>query len=225
MAKLLVIDTETGGTDPLAHSLLSLGAAVWSDGEVGARVELFVAEEPLAATAEALEINRIDLATHCARAVRPSEAVTAFEAFVREAFRDEFARGEKAVLVGHNIGFDVGFLKRLYRLAGADFESTFSHRTLDTAGVLRFLSLAGLRAGTAADLTAALSELGISVEEDARHTALGDATATALLLTRLLALARSGGNRLEVRADQPAHGRPASIHGPSLNSAAPDAGS
>ena len=193
MAKLLIVDTETGGTDPSAHSLLSVGAVVWAMGEVGARIELLVAEDELTVTPRAMEINRIDLAVHRASGLRPAEAVVALEAFVRETFHDEFARGEKVALVGHNISFDVGFLKRLYRLAEADFESTFSHRTLDTASILRFLSLAGLRTATDAGLTEALAEMGIHVEEDARHSALGDADATALLLTRLIALARAGG--------------------------------
>jgi DNA polymerase III epsilon subunit-like protein len=204
MAKLLVIDTETGGTDPSAHSLLSVAAVVWAAGEIGARIELLVAEEELTVTPRAMEINRIDLVSHRAMGLRPAEAVAALEAFVREAFHDEFALGEKVVLVGHNISFDVGFLKRLYRQAETDFESTFSHRTLDTASILRFLSLAGLRMAAGAGLTEALAEMGIHVKEDARHSALGDADATALLLTRLIALARGDGEAPQRAATTPA---------------------
>jgi DNA polymerase III epsilon subunit-like protein len=191
MARLLVIDTETGGTDPLVHSLLSLAGVVWTDGASGTAIEMRVAESAITVTPKAMGINRIDLAAYGTDALPPDRAVEMFEAFVRGAFRDEFECGDKVVLAGHNVGFDIGFLKRLYRLAGADFDATFSHRALDTAGVLRFLSLAGLRKSSDADLTTALAEMRIPVEKDARHSALGDASATALLLTRLLAFARS----------------------------------
>lgn len=202
MSRLLVIDTETGGIDPHTHSLLSLAAVVWDDGRLPASIEILVAEPVISVHPEAMRINRIDLAVHGEKALPPIEAVAALETFVRSEFRDEFARGERVVLAGHNVGFDVGFLKRLYRLAGADFGPTFSHRTLDTAGILRFLTLAGIRESTAADSTTAFAEMGISIEDMARHTALGDAGATALLLTRLIEIARAGA-RLSEPPDRP----------------------
>src|SRR5438132_13459472 len=145
MTRLLVIDTETGGIDPSEHSLLTVGAVVWDNGVLGVGLEIAVAESVISVTPGAMQINRIDLARHGEISLSPVDAARKLEDFVRDQFQEVFASGERVVLAGHNVGFDVSFLKRLYRLARCDFEATFSHRTLDTAGILRFLSISGLR--------------------------------------------------------------------------------
>src|SRR5690349_1317310 len=117
MTKLLVIDTETGGIDPDRHSLLSLAAAVWADGCLEGEIEIFVAEPDITVTARALEINRIDLVEHARKAVAPAEALAHLLGFVADHFQSDLAAGEQVVLVGHNVGFDIGFLRRLCRLA------------------------------------------------------------------------------------------------------------
>lgn len=193
MTKLLVIDTETGGIDPDRHSLLSLAAAVWADGRLEGEIEIFVAEPDITVTARALEINRIDLVEHARRAVPPAEALARLLGFVADHFRSDLAAGEQVVLVGHNVGFDIGFLRRLCRLAGAPFPVIFSHRSLDTASVLRFLSLTGIVPSSAVASTEAFAYLGVRVPEELRHTALGDARATAELLTRLVGLVPPAG--------------------------------
>lgn len=188
MTKLLVIDTETGGIDPERYSILSVGLVVWEDGSLGAELEVLIAEPDFVVSPRALEVNRIDLVAHSKHALAPGAAMGAIEAFLDDHFAGERARGEKIVLAGHNIGFDVGFLRRLCRLAGVDFETLFSHRILDTASILRFLALAGrLPEGSAASSNA-FAAFKIPLSENERHTALGDARATALLLTALVAL-------------------------------------
>ena len=188
MTKLLVIDTETGGIDPDRHSLLSVAAVVWSDGRIDGEIEIFVGESDLTVTARALEINCIDLVEHARMAIPPEDALSRLVGFVADSFEAELAAGEQVVLVGHNVSFDVGFLRRLCRLAGAGFPSIFSHRMLDTASVLRFLSLAELVPATAVASSEAFAHLGVQIPRELRHTALGDARATAELLTRLLSL-------------------------------------
>lgn len=188
MTKFLVIDTETGGIDPDRYSLLSLAAAVWTDGRIEGEMEVYVGEPDIVVTAQALEINGFDLVEHARIAVPPAEALSRLLDFVTDQFQLELAAGEKVVLVGHNVGFDVSFLRRLCRLAGSPFPLIFSHRTLDTASVLRFLALAGFLPVSAVASTEAFSYLGVRIPEELRHTALGDARATAELLTRLLEL-------------------------------------
>ncbi|KQV64089.1 3'-5' exonuclease [Caulobacter sp. Root343] len=193
MTKLLVIDTETGGLDPDRHSLLSIAAVVWDDGRVAGEIEILVGEAELTVTARALEINRIDLVEHALRAVPPVDALSQLLAFVAEHFRPELAAREQIVLVGHNVAFDVSFLRRLCRLAGAAFPVEFSHRILDTASVLRFLSLAGFVPASAIASSEAFSYFGVHISDDLRHTALGDARATADLLTHLVGLVLPAG--------------------------------
>jgi DNA polymerase-3 subunit epsilon len=190
MPRLLVFDTETGGIDPDAHSLLDLGATVWEDGITTADFQVFVAEPCLRVTADAMAINEINLETHRERAVPPAEALARLHAFVTTQFKSELAAGEKVVLVGHNVAFDIGFLKRLYRDCAGDFEALYSHRAMDTAGIIRFLGLAGMLSLPGAGLEGALSYFNIQVPPKDRHTALGDAKATAILLNRLLETVR-----------------------------------
>jgi DNA polymerase III subunit epsilon len=193
MTKLLVIDTETGGIDPDRHSLLSLAAVVWADGRIEGEIEIFVSEPDITVTARALEINRIDLVEHAQQAVAPAETLSRLLAFVADHFRAELAAGEQVVLAGHNVGFDVSFLRRLCRLAGSAYPAIFSHRTLDTASILRFLSLAGIVPPAAVASTEAFAFLGVRIPERLRHTALGDARATAELLTHLIGLVLPAG--------------------------------
>lgn len=193
MSRILVLDTETGGVDPDRHSLLSIGAVVWEDGRQGAELEVLVAEPVFTVTARAMEINRIDLVAHARQAAAPADALAILTGFVVAQFPQELKSGEKVVLAGHNVGFDIGFLKRLFRTAGTDFEAMFSHRSLDTASVLRFLWLAGMLPEDAAASTEAFRYLKIKIPQADRHTALGDARATAELLTRLVELTRGAG--------------------------------
>jgi DNA polymerase-3 subunit epsilon len=94
--------------------------------------------------------------------------------------------------VGHNVGFDIGMLKRLCKLANAvPFEDLFSHRSLDTMSILRYLHLAGKVPESALSSTGGFDHFGIIVPPADRHTALGDARATAELLNRMLALIKS----------------------------------
>ena len=93
---------------------------------------------------------------------------------VEEATRrfHAFARG--AVLVAHNAPFDLAFLKRY----GSRIGLVFDHPVLDTV-----LLSAVLFGGSATHTLDALAEsLGVDIEDAVRHTAIGDALATAEVL-------------------------------------------
>jgi DNA polymerase III subunit epsilon len=101
-------------------------------------------------------------------------------AFVR------FAEG--AVLVGHEVSFDLGFLGREAVRLGMEPLSAL-HPVLDTRLLSRFLH------GQNADhsLEAVAGRLGVVIQ--GRHSALGDALATAEVLVRLLKLLEGRGIR------------------------------
>ncbi len=188
MARLFVIDTETGGIDPQTHSILSFAGVVWADGKVQAEFDVPIAEPLFSVTAQAMKVNRINLADHAATAVAPTVAAKRLATFLRKHFREELKSGAKVALAGHNVGFDIGFLKRLCRLGGISFDEMFSHRSLDTASILRFVALAGRAPLQGAGLDEALAHFGVAVPGPSRHTALGDALGTAELLNCLIAL-------------------------------------
>ncbi len=87
-----------------------------------------------------------------------------------------FAKG--AVLVAHNAPFDVEFLRRKQEAIGA----VFDHPTLDTV----LLSAVVFGQSELHTLDALTHRLGITIPEEARHTALGDTVATADAFLKLL---------------------------------------
>lgn len=184
---LLIIDTETSGLDPDLHSVLSIGAAVWFHGSIVDSIEIFVRDDSVKVQAEALRVNQIDLVWLRDHGVSPAEAVATLEAFVRRNF-DFSEPGDRVGLVGHNLNFDIPFLKRLYQRVGASYQATFSHRMIDTASILGFFALSGLLPLSGASSTEAFEHFEITVP--ARHTALGDAVATAQLLNKLIEFSR-----------------------------------
>jgi DNA polymerase III epsilon subunit-like protein len=192
VTRLLVIDTETGGTDPTTHSILSFAGVVWEDGKAADSLALMIHESPNIATdPKALEINRIDLAEVRARGVSPAAAVESINAFCKHQFGKP-DQGEKVVVVGHNVAFDIAFLRRLYGLAHADYDAVFSHRSIDTASIVRFLNLAGVLPLQEAGSTAVFEHFGISPDQSSRHSAIGDARATLSLLNHLISVVRQG---------------------------------
>jgi len=178
---ILVIDTETGGFDPSTHSILSLGA-VWLNGEnLGATFETLVSEPTFVADSDALKVNKLTQSKVETDGVSPSNAVAMLGQFINESARD----GSEIVLAGHNTWFDVGFLKRLYRLANVTFPRAFSHRYIDTSAIIQFLRFAGVLQLSTGSSDEIFQFFGVEIGEDLRHTALGDAVATAQLLVRL----------------------------------------
>jgi DNA polymerase III epsilon subunit-like protein len=185
MTKLLVIDTETGGLDPEKHSIIQFGAVVWEDGKLGDSIEFYIVELPkIIADESALKINNISLD----HVYKTGELVGTAIDKIQEFVAKNFPEGEPVALVGHNVAFDVAFTKRLYKRINKMelFNKTFSHRLLDTAGIVRFLSLSGKLQLTSASSDAAFKHFGIEPDPNERHTALADAKATGQLLTSLL---------------------------------------
>ena len=104
---------------------------------------------------------------------------------ISEAGRRFHSFCEDAVLVAHNAPFDMSFLRRHEAAIGARFENP----VLDT--VLLSATLFGQSDVHTLD---ALSErLGIEIPAAARHTALGDARATAAAFLKMLPMLEETG--------------------------------
>lgn len=174
--RLLVLDTETGGLDPVRHALLSIGLVDWQDGAVLRTQEILVDPEGLECDPKALEVNQIDLDTHCAYSVPRAHAAKQIQDFCAPMGRPWVA--------GHNVFFDIGFIRRLF--PPDVLRRTLSHRMLDTMQVLGFLGHAGLIPPGIAKLDQAMTHFGLTLPADKRHTALADALVTAELYHRLL---------------------------------------
>ena len=164
-----VFDTETTGLDPAGgDEILQIGATRIVNGRLleGERFDALI--DPGRSIPEAgIAIHGITPAM--VRGCPPATVVLpAFRAFVADT-----------VLVGHNVAFDLSFLTRKEAATGIAFDMP----VLDT------LILAGLvhPGETSHGLDETALRLGLPAAT-ARHTALGDALATAGILVRLIPL-------------------------------------
>lgn len=174
--KIIVFDTETGGLDPLQDSLLQVGIMVCENGEVLDKKRINIVHERYSVTPYAMKVNKIDLATHTGST--PAEAVAEITEFVKKHFK------KPAQVLGHNVPFDVGFMKELFKNSGVDYEQVFSYRLLDTSSFARVLEFSGVidRGGSLGDLA---KKFGIEVEETDLHDALVDCEVTYKLLIEM----------------------------------------
>lgn len=179
---MLFIDTETGGLNPNKHSLLSLAMVIWEDMEIIDSQELLINDGILSVTKEALSINKIDIEKHKQAAISSPQANEKIFLFISKHFPQQ----RKITLAGHNVHFDANFLRFFLFKNNKDFSKFFSHRIIDTSSILYYLYLAGYIKNRAVSSDEAFDLFGIKVE--GRHTAIGDAIATAKLFTRLLYL-------------------------------------
>ncbi|PLX09080.1 MAG: hypothetical protein C0596_04575 [Marinilabiliales bacterium] len=135
--KILFIDTETGGLDPQKYSLLSVCLVVWENNQITKTKEILINDGVLYVTDEALSINNINIEEHKKLAIPSIDAILEIKQFVKETFFHK----EKITLAGHNVQFDLNFLKQLFYKHDESFHSIFSHRIIDTSSILYYLFL------------------------------------------------------------------------------------
>lgn len=182
MARLLFIDTETGGLDPEKHSLLSVGFAVWDSilGECYS-AEYHLKNENYYITKTAQRINKLT-DSDFDDAIIPKDLIKKFEE-IKEMYFTDYAA---IPLAGHNTQFDVQFIKKMFKDNHRSFDNIFLHRIVDTYSILKFLQDADIIANRINSSAQAFKFFEITV--DGRHTALGDAKATMRLYEKMIQL-------------------------------------
>ena len=183
-------DTETTGLSVENDAILQLGAVRVLNGRI-------VAGETL------------DVLVNPGRPIPPSstkihglsDADVAGAADIADVGRHfhHFARG--GILVAHNAPFDIGLLRASQHRMGVEW----THPVLDTV----LLSAVVFGTGEDHSLDALCERLSIEIPPDQRHTALGDAMATAQALVRLLPLLEARGHKTfgQLIAETRKHGR------------------
>ena len=158
----VALDLETTGLSPMRDQILEIGAARVENGEITDTYETFVDS--------GVEIpERITLLTGI------TAEMTMGGPGLREAVEGFLEFSGDAVLLGHNLPFDYGFMKRnVVKLGG-----TYERRGLDTLAIAKSV-LADLP-GRSLDRVAA--HYGISQEH--HHRALDDALTAARVYQRL----------------------------------------
>lgn len=186
----VVFDTETTGLSPASDSIVQIAAVRLVNGR-------------------RLESEVFDTLVDPGRPIPPlsTEVHGITDSMVRGAPRIDavgaqfhrFAQG--AVLVAHNAPFDMEFLRRNEAGIGARFD----HPVLDTV-LLSAVVFGQLEEHSLDALTA---RLGITIPEEARHTAIGDTIATADAFLKLVPMLKARGLNTfgEVLAEMRRHGR------------------
>lgn len=170
----VVFDTETTGLMPSSDEIVQIAAVRVVNGR-RVRREVF---DTLVDPQRPIPQSSTDVHGITAEMVRGAPTIS--EAGRR--FHD-FARG--AVLVAHNAPFDMEFLRRHEKGIGASFDHPILDTVLLSAVVYGQLEQHSLDALTA--------RLGITIPEEARHTAIGDTVATADAFLKLIPILKSRG--------------------------------
>ncbi|GGA52467.1 ribonuclease T [Dyella nitratireducens] len=184
----VIVDVETGGFDANRDALLEIAAvAVGMDQEgnlyphpvVSTHVEPFLGAN---IDPRALEITGIDPDNPLRAALEERAALDHIFQAVRTAVRANEC--QRAVLVGHNAAFDLGFLNAAVHRVGHKRNPFHPFSCFDTA------SLSGLLYGQTV-LSKAVLAAGYSFDSREAHSAVYDAERTALLFCRIVNRLRS----------------------------------
>lgn len=179
----VVVDVETGGFDSDRDALLEIAAVVVrmdSDG--------WVHPEPVVSThvvpfpganidPRALEITGIDPTHPFRAALDEKEALDHIFRPIRKAMRE--ADCQRAILVGHNAAFDLGFLNAAIRRTGYKRSPFHLFSCFDTA------TLAGLAYGQTV-LSKAVTAAGFDWDSNEAHSAVYDTEQTARLFCSIV---------------------------------------
>lgn len=179
----IVIDLETSGVNPLQNALLEIAAVTIKVDEDRQYVtdDTFLAHvlpfEGARLDPKAMEITKIDPYHPFRFAIDEREALGKLFEFSSDAVKQHKCR--RAVLVGHNAHFDLGFIKAAMKRCNITISPFHAFTCIDTA------TLSGFVYGKTV-LAKGLKEAGIEFDVDKAHSALYDAEKTAELFCRIL---------------------------------------
>jgi len=172
--RFVVLDTETTGLDPARDRVLEVAAVGVRGSSIAVSDGLDLRVRQHLTTPGGVEVHEIT----------PGEAAKGIPE--KDVARRLLAFLGGAVLIGHNVAFDVAVLGRLVRRTLGFPLLNRSYDTLALAGrVDRRLLDPEAVARDQLDLEALCRRYDVDIE--GRHTAMGDAFATALLFLKLLA--------------------------------------
>jgi ribonuclease T len=181
----VVVDVETAGFDAERHALLEVAAVILTldpRGRLGRGETHFAHVTPFEGAVldpDALRFNRIDPYHPFRFALAEKEALEHVFRPVRRAVRTTGCN--RAVLVGHNPSFDLGFVNAAARRAGVKRNPFHPFTTFDTA------TLGGLAYGQTV-LARAVQAAGYPWDETEAHSAIYDAERTAELFCAVVNL-------------------------------------
>ena len=179
----VVVDVETGGFNSATDALLEIAAALVDfDDQGNLRREKSIRYHvmPFAGAnmeAASLEVNGIDPPHPLRPAIDEKDALQRVFREVRAALREHDCT--RAVLVGHNASFDLGFINAAIKRTGIKRNPFHTFSTFDTA------ALSGVAFGQTV-LARAVVAAGMKWDASAAHSALYDTELTADLFCEIV---------------------------------------
>ena len=170
----VVFDTETTGLEPARDELVQIAAVRVVNGRM-------VAGEAI----DTLVNPGRSIPHQASRVHGITDAQVADAPAIPDGVRRLHGFAQDAVLVAHNAPFDLVFLKRQEAAIGARFD----HPVVDTV----LLSAVLFGTNETHSLDAVCDRLGIEIPAERRHTALGDAEATAAALCTMIPMLQGRG--------------------------------
>jgi ribonuclease T len=174
----VIIDIETAGFDTKANAVLEIAAVLVtmdSEGKVAPGETVSAHVKPFPGSrldAAALSFNKIDPFHPFRIDMHEKDALQKIFQPIRAAVRE--AGCTRAILVGHNPAFDIGFLNAAVERSGVKKNPFHPFSTFDTA------TLSGLAYGQTV-LAKAVQAAGMSWDNNEAHSAVYDAEQTARL--------------------------------------------
>jgi ribonuclease T len=179
----IVVDLETAGFNSATDALLEMAVVIPEMKESGELViqasyrEHIIPFEGANLEPAALKFNGIDPHHPFRMAIDEKEALTNLFKPVRQAVKDQGCT--RAILVGHNPAFDIGFMNAAVERTQFKRNPFHPFSTFDTA------TLGGL-AYKQTVLAKAAKAAGIEWDSEQAHSALYDAEQTALLFCKIV---------------------------------------
>ena len=179
----VVIDVETGGFNAKTDALLEIAAVLLEfdeDGHLGRSETIRYHVKPFEGAnmdPASLAVNGIDPNHPLRPAIDERDALQRVFREVRRAVRDN--RCNRAILVGHNAAFDLGFLNEAIERSAIKRNPFHPFSCFDTA------TLCGVAFGQTV-LARAVTAAGFEWDEDSAHSAAYDAEVTADLFCEIV---------------------------------------
>jgi DNA polymerase III epsilon subunit-like protein len=141
----------------------------------------FLVKEPVIVTTPyAMAINGLDLGDIDSQGLEPKQVLEKVQEYCKPL--------GKPNPVGHNVGFDMGFLNRLVSLSNDSGVLPFHYRTIDVPSILTTMYLAGILPKDISSSQKALEYFGM--KRGKVHNALHDAECTGKVYLKVLGMLR-----------------------------------
>ena len=173
---LLFLDTETSGLDPQSNGILQLSAEFHSDGKLVNSFNERIKHDSIKVDLGALKVNRIKLGQVDSLGL-PHDFVMAKFVDWLLMLHEQYSN---IVVVGHNLSFDVNFIKAALQKMGCyNVDAVLPYRVIDTSGLARFLASLGVKeldevfnAAQGSSLAAIAKGLGLKVPTELHNSAV-----------------------------------------------------